>query len=257
MGVSKALILVVAIQLVLTGCLELEEEPEEEIEPEKEKNYAFKSFIFTNNHTAASNGTSDFLLYLENQGDVNDTFELEAKEPTVGLKLELEFSQVTLKVNESTAIIIHANTTEAPNGTAGARLTITSKGNSSVNQDLSLELWIEEDLGENMSDEDEVGVFYLGTHVDGVLFDTNFEAVAKNNSMPRDSGMGHHYNIFDVSPSIEEANVIEGFKEPLTSMRLEETTVVRIPPEKAYGNSGDHPLAGETLIFQIFLAEKY
>ena len=250
----STLIPVVCLSLVLAGCID---EGDDDDDKQDQTVHAFKAFIFTNNHTAASNGTSDHLLYLENQGNVEDTYELEISEATAGLEMEPELSNVTLAPGNSTAIILHSVTTEAANGSAGALLGIVSSGSASVKSELSIELWVEEDLGDNMSSNDSVGVYYLGTHVNGVLFDTNFESVAKNQSMPRDSGMGQHYSIFDLKPSIEEANVILGFKEPLTPMRLNETVVVRIPPEKAYGSTGTHKLAGETLIFEIFLAEKY
>jgi len=45
--------------------------------------------------------------------------------------------------------------------------------------------------------------------------------------------------------------LIQGFDEAVIGMRIGDRKVVTIPPEKAYGKSGGHPLAGKTLVFEI------
>ncbi len=45
--------------------------------------------------------------------------------------------------------------------------------------------------------------------------------------------------------------VIQGFDEALMGMKVNEEKEVVIPPEKAYGRSGNHPMAGKTLQFKL------
>jgi len=45
--------------------------------------------------------------------------------------------------------------------------------------------------------------------------------------------------------------VIQGFDEALIGMKVNEEKEVVIPPEKAYGRAGNHPMAGKTLQFKL------
>jgi len=45
--------------------------------------------------------------------------------------------------------------------------------------------------------------------------------------------------------------VIAGFDEALIGMMVNEEKEVTIPPEKAYGKKGNHPMAGKTLQFKL------
>ena len=45
--------------------------------------------------------------------------------------------------------------------------------------------------------------------------------------------------------------VIAGFQEALIGMKVNEEKEVTIPPEKAYGKAGSHPMAGKTLQFKL------
>ena len=47
--------------------------------------------------------------------------------------------------------------------------------------------------------------------------------------------------------------VIPGFEEALAGMKVNETREVTIPPEKAYGRTGRHPMAGKTLQFRLLV----
>lgn len=47
--------------------------------------------------------------------------------------------------------------------------------------------------------------------------------------------------------------VISGFEEALMGMKVNETKEVTLPPEKAYGRSGRHPMAGKTLQFRLLV----
>ncbi len=47
--------------------------------------------------------------------------------------------------------------------------------------------------------------------------------------------------------------VISGFEEALIGMRVNGTKEVTLPPEKAYGKTGRHPMAGKTLQFKLLV----
>ncbi len=53
--------------------------------------------------------------------------------------------------------------------------------------------------------------------------------------------------------TVGSGDMIEGFDEAVRGMKLNEEKIVRVPPEKAYGTTGNHPLAGKTMVFWIKL----
>ncbi len=97
---------------------------------------------------------------------------------------------------------------------------------------------------------DYVEVNYIGRLEDGRIFDSSIEEMAKD-SMFYDPGREYEPLGFVVG----DGTMIEGFDRGVLGMELGEKKEVRISPEKAYGTSGAHPLAGETLIFEIELVK--
>jgi FKBP-type peptidyl-prolyl cis-trans isomerase 2 len=47
--------------------------------------------------------------------------------------------------------------------------------------------------------------------------------------------------------------VISGFEEALLGMKVNDTKEVTLPPEKAYGRTGRHPMVGKTLQFKLLV----
>ena len=93
---------------------------------------------------------------------------------------------------------------------------------------------------------DYVEVEYVGKLKDGTVFDASIEEVAK------DSGVySSQRNYEPLGFTVGKGELIEGFEEGVKGMNVGEKKEVEIPPEKAYGESGEHPLAGKTLIFKI------
>ena len=81
---------------------------------------------------------------------------------------------------------------------------------------------------------DTVYVFYTGRLVNGTIFDSN----EGGNALTFIAGAGQ---------------MIPGFDEAVLGLKVNQTKTVSIPPEKAYG-TGDHPLANQTLVFDIRMA---
>ncbi|MFP3871669.1 MAG: FKBP-type peptidyl-prolyl cis-trans isomerase [Candidatus Natronoplasma sp.] len=98
---------------------------------------------------------------------------------------------------------------------------------------------------------DFVEVDYIGRFKDGTVFDSSIEEVAE--------GSEYYDERREYGPlgfTVGEGEVIEGFEEGVKGMDVGEKKEIEIPPEKAYGESGDHPLAGKTLVFEIEVKDK-
>ena len=95
---------------------------------------------------------------------------------------------------------------------------------------------------------DSVSVHYLGRFPGGKVFDTSMRAEAVKAGIfspardykPLQVVLGRH-------------QVISGFEEALVGMKANESKEVTLPPEKAYGRSGSHPMAGKTLQFRLLV----
>lgn len=78
---------------------------------------------------------------------------------------------------------------------------------------------------------DRVSVDYTGTLQNGKVFDTSIESVAKQNDiyMP-----GRQYKPLPFT--VGKGEMIQGFDEGVIGMKVGETKILTIPPEKGYGN---------------------
>jgi peptidylprolyl isomerase len=93
---------------------------------------------------------------------------------------------------------------------------------------------------------DTVSVHYIGRYQGGRPFDTSIESEARKAGLYNRS---RDYKPLQVK--LGAGQVIAGFEEALIGMKINEEKEVTIPPEKAYGKSGRHPMAGKTLIFKL------
>ena len=95
---------------------------------------------------------------------------------------------------------------------------------------------------------DTISVHYLGKFPGGKVFDTSMKAEAIKAGLfnpardykPLQVVLGRH-------------QVISGFEGALLGMKINETKEVTLPPEKAYGRSGSHPMSGKTLQFRLLV----
>jgi len=81
---------------------------------------------------------------------------------------------------------------------------------------------------------DTVSVHYTGKFPEGEIFDSS---VGKD-PLTFVAGAGQ---------------MIQGFDEAVLGMKVGDKKTVTLPPEKAYGTDGMHPMSGKTLIFDIEL----
>jgi FKBP-type peptidyl-prolyl cis-trans isomerase 2 len=95
---------------------------------------------------------------------------------------------------------------------------------------------------------DTVSVHYVGKYQGGKAFDTSMESEAKKTGL---YNRARDYKPLQVK--IGAGQVIPGFDEALIGMAINEEKEVTIPPEKGYGKSGRHPMAGKTLVFKLLV----
>jgi peptidylprolyl isomerase len=95
---------------------------------------------------------------------------------------------------------------------------------------------------------DTVSVHYVGKFPGGKVFDTSMRGEAENAGL---FNPARDYKPLQVVLGAHQ--VIPGFEEALVGMKVNETKEVTIPPEKAYGKTGRHMMAGKTLQFKLLV----
>jgi FKBP-type peptidyl-prolyl cis-trans isomerase 2 len=95
---------------------------------------------------------------------------------------------------------------------------------------------------------DTVSVHYVGKFPGGKVFDTSMKSEAIKSGL---FSPARDYKPLQVV--VGKHQVISGFEEALLGMKINETKEVTLPPEKAYGRSGRHPMAGKTLQFKLLV----
>ncbi|HVP23700.1 MAG TPA: FKBP-type peptidyl-prolyl cis-trans isomerase [Conexivisphaerales archaeon] len=95
---------------------------------------------------------------------------------------------------------------------------------------------------------DMVSVHYVGKFPGGKVFDTSMKAEAVKAGI-----FNPARDYVPLQVTIGAHQVISGFEEALVGMKINDAKEVTLPPEKAYGRSGRHPMAGKTLQFRLLV----
>ncbi|MDV3293903.1 MAG: FKBP-type peptidyl-prolyl cis-trans isomerase [Nitrososphaerales archaeon] len=95
---------------------------------------------------------------------------------------------------------------------------------------------------------DTVSVHYLGKFPGGKVFDTSMKSEALKSGL---FSPARDYKPLQVVLGAHQ--VISGFEEALAGMKVNEAKEITLPPEKAYGRAGSHPMAGKTLQFRLLI----
>lgn len=93
-----------------------------------------------------------------------------------------------------------------------------------------------------------MAVHYLGKFPGGKVFDTSMKSEAVKAGL---FSPARDYKPLQVV--LGQHQVISGFEEALFGMRINETKEITLAPEKAYGRTGRHPMAGKTLQFRLLV----
>jgi dolichyl-diphosphooligosaccharide--protein glycosyltransferase len=101
---------------------------------------------------------------------------------------------------------------------------------------------------------DTVGVYYIGSLMDGSVFDSSIKDWRSKNI-----SIGTSFDTYELNAPLQftlgAGQVIEGFDAAILGMDVGEEQIVQIPPNAAYGfDPKAHPLGNKTLRFKIRLA---
>ena len=95
---------------------------------------------------------------------------------------------------------------------------------------------------------DTISVHYLGKFPGGKVFDTSMRSEAEKAGI---FNPARDYKPLQVV--LGQHQVISGFEEALMGMKINEAKEITLPPERAYGRTGRHPMAGKTLQFRLLV----
>jgi cyclophilin family peptidyl-prolyl cis-trans isomerase len=192
---------------------------------------------------------TQFLLVAENDGDRNVPVCIEFPSPPAGLTAASEpgYANFQVPAGQRVAFVVRTHN-EGAGGTLPVRL-------STVGAQASLSLRVHPEssvTARAVKTGDTVEGNYIGMTVDGRLFDTSVKAAgdsAKAHGLTIAGFSGRpSYSTFSFTPG---SGVIEGFTTLAVGTHAGGKSAARIAPEQAYGTSGQSPLAGRTLLFQL------
>ncbi|UCE36011.1 MAG: FKBP-type peptidyl-prolyl cis-trans isomerase [Thermoplasmata archaeon] len=221
--------------------------------------YGVALLCYNNSHDADSGRSTYYAIVVNNTGNGEDTISFSHEFLPSNWIISFEYNPIIVDGYSSEVVIINITTHPGTSkGRFDVKITATSSGgptaciwlNTSTIKDFEFRV---------VMDGDKIQVNYIGTLVDGSILNTSYSEVANNDDYPKSefftlwpsySPLKVQVGAMDPEPSDEYMTVIEGFWEAVLGLKVNETTVVRIPPEKGYNYPG-YPLYGETLIFEI------
>jgi flagellar basal body-associated protein FliL len=228
--------------------------------------YGFELLCYNNSHDADPGRSTYYAITVNNTGNGEETFTISYNESHLPNNWSISFDFDSLNISGLSSAVVICNITTFSNTSKGRYdidiiVTSSSGGSASIMVNTSLIKDFEE---ETLEIGDKAQVNYTGTLTDGVIFDTSHFDVANNSDYPKfeDFSIRPSYsplkmfvNGTDSDESDDYGVLIEGFWEGVIGMKVNETKVIRIPPEKAYTKPGweSHVLYGKTLIFEATL----
>ena len=225
--------------------------------------YGLKLVCYNNSHDVDPGRSTHYAIIVKNTGNGEDTVTLSYNETHLPNNWTISFEHDSINISGYDSSVVICNITSY-SGTDPGRYDILIIANSSTG--LTDSIWLNTSRikvfgNDTVVVDDHVQVNYIGFFVDGVIFDTSISEVANNDDYPKkeDFTPRTSYSPLTVyvgpsDPDTEDdyIQVIPGFWEGIVGMKVNETWVTRIPPEKAYNTPG-HELYGKTLIFEISL----
>lgn len=245
-------LITILIVMVFMGCLDGTDSPTSP-DGETEKIYGVSLLVCTKMggngshkpytssiHNVDPSLGTDYLLLVKNEGNVTDTIRFSSDAPSDwvvdfrgGNELpdvpfgEWHYKMVTIRVNTGSSDV-----------SRDIKITATSKSDSSkfgsiITRNIVVTLDPEQaDLNKHKAKVDYNLVYYGGGTDVGE--------------------MGWYHN---QGGEFEASNVIEGFKEAIKGMRVGQTKVVEVPPEKGYGPDDEKHAGGRPLVFEITMLD--
>lgn len=227
--------------------------------------YGIGLICYNNSHDADPGRSTYYAIVVKNTGNGEDNITLSYNESHLPINWDISFEFDSIEIPAFGSEVVICNITTDQNTAKGRYdIDIIASGGGELRTSVRLNTSLIRDFEDvTLEIGDNAQVNYIGTLTDGLIFDTSHSYVALSSDYPKTedfSVMPTYYPLkiyvgpgnTDPDPTDEYTSVIEGFWEGVVGMKVGETIVVRIPPEKAYNSEG-HPLQGKTLIFEITL----
>jgi hypothetical protein len=227
--------------------------------------YDFELLCLNNTHDADPGNSTAYAILIRNDQNGEDTIYLSYTESHLpaNWSVNFDFDSITIDARNYQVVICTVNTSEnSSKGRYDIKLIATTSLGATA------ELWVNTSLildfaEDKVEEEDKVQIDYIGVFTNAFMFDTSLFEAANNTDFPKTADfqpkpnssytpLGVYIGPSDPDPGDDYTQVIQGFWEGAIGMKVNETTVVRIPAEKAYNTPG-HALYGRPLIFQIKL----
>lgn len=204
--------------------------------------------IVTSKKTEAGRPVT-FMVVAENDGNARDVLAVGASVPD-GWGCKAETSGVL--VPAKTARVVLVTLTPPSDARGETKIPLKAWSRTDPTKTASFDVTVNVgSLGKEARPGSKVQGNYAGVLIDGRLFDTSMEKVAKDPEMGKSAFWGsdaeHRYSTFDFTVG---SGVITGFSELATGAKEGETNAGRMPPAKAYGERGGE-LSGKTLLFEL------
>ena len=240
------------------------------VEETPEVSYGVETELLTDNHKTEAGHDTDFVLIIQNTGEIADTFDIGVKSNDGGFTITIEegYDSIVLGKDKRKPIIVNVKTSESAKGLLYAYIEVRSRGDSSQTSDVKLNVNTDHTFGNQTSTGDSVNVHYAGILAsNSKLFDSSMEYIW-DNYMYRKNGVTEQNRHTDTLTATNIGcdgegyptsdceggrTMIKGFDNKMVSMYEGQTLSVRIPAKDAYGEAGSSgsELAGEDLIFTI------
>jgi len=240
------------------------------VEETPEVSYGVETELLTDNHKTEAGHDTDFVLIIQNTGEIADTFDIGVKSNDGGFTITIEegYDSIVLGKDKRKPIIVNVKTSESAEGMLYAYLEVRSRGDPSQTSDVKLNVNTDHTFGNQTSTGDSVNVHYAGILAsNSKLFDSSMEYIW-DNYMYRKNGVTEQNRHTDTLTATNIGcdsegyptsacgggrTMIKGFDNKMVSMYEGQTLSVRIPAKDAYGEAGSSgsELAGEDLIFTI------
>lgn len=258
-SIKSSLILLFIIIIIFVLSLKIFSNSEEKEEIDL-ASYNVKIICLTPNHEVDAGNSTDFIIIAKNLGKSEDRIKLSCKGMQKDWKVKFDKNNVKTMPKKSFVSILNVTVSNSHIGEKFPLVVYaTSQHNSSKQDSLIISLEIKSFGSKKVKNGDKISVDYIGCYAtNGTIFDTSMEEIGINDNLTFSSDFDERrldkdYSLLEFTVGKEE--MIKGFDKAVVGMKICETKAVRIPPKDAYGELGEssHPLAGETLIFEIIL----
>ncbi|MBW3582638.1 MAG: peptidylprolyl isomerase [Euryarchaeota archaeon] len=198
-------------------------------------------------------GNTQYLFVVENKAAyrTDATITIEAPEGVTATVEGEDTQTIDLPGRQRVALVLQTETTDAAEEHSIVKVKAETDHGDTTEQEFVVSR--SDEVGPRIVKEgDEVEGHYIGMTVDGRLFDTSVGPLALDEDVPKYGTFrareAAQYQPFSFTPG---GGVIQGFTDLAVGTPEGGKSADRIPPKDAYGERGQSPLAGRTLLFQL------